>query len=157
MVIESRLDRADYVRLMLFRRFTSTIFYLFALIGAALTAYAFNGGGGGLVVAAVSWVPLAIYSILSVAHAFLSSEGPNRPFLQMTRYDFGPKAISVSSRLGEGEIPWEEVKSTRKLLGCYVIDLHSGQFFAFPIAAVRQSAALDKLLSERIRPPLGVA
>jgi hypothetical protein len=157
MVVESRLDRAAYVRIVLFRRFTNPVFYLFALIGAALTAYTFSGGGVSPLVAATSWIPLAIYSIFSVTNAVTSSRGTNRPFLQQTRYDFGAKGIKVSNRLGEGEIPWTEVKTARKLLGCYMIDLQSGQYFAFPISAVRQPEALDTLLRERIKPQLGVA
>jgi hypothetical protein len=157
MVVESRLDRAAYVRIVLFRRFTNTVFYLFALIGAALTAYTFSGGGISPLVALTSWIPLVIYSVLSIANALMSSRGTNRPFLQQTRYEFGQDGIKVSNRLGDGEIPWAEVKAARKLLGCYVIDLQTGQYFAVPTSSVRQPEALETILRERIKPQLGIA
>ena len=153
MLIESRLSRAAYVQISLFRHLTRPIFYLFTLIGAGMTAYVITTNADTRLYFA-AWVPLAMYALLGAITIILNSRGPNRPFLQMTRHEFGEQSVKIGSRLGDGEIPYRQIRLVRKLAGCYIFDLASGQFFAIPQASVRGERAkeFEQLLRERIRP-----
>lgn len=154
MIIESTLNRQEFVRHSLTRHFSRPAFYFYAFIFAALTTYTFitPGARQGLYLAAV--LPVLAYSLGGVMAAIGRSRDKRLPLYLPIRYEFGKDGVEVSSKIGRTLIPWADLRNWRKMVGVYELAVSNGQLLVISQRAVtpHQVGPFEQLLDQQIYP-----
>lgn len=150
-VVEARLQPAQFFQLSLLRHFQRPSFYFYALTAAGLTALTYTMHLS-LLLLLVGWVPFGLYMLLGLANAYAGSRNPAQPYFLATRYEFADDALKVSTSQGSSRISWDRFKEWRKVVGCYVLVLQSGPIMAIPLVDVPKGRepAIEDFLKQKI-------
>ncbi|MFV9505281.1 MAG: YcxB family protein [Oscillochloridaceae bacterium umkhey_bin13] len=154
MIIESTLNRQEFIRHALTRHFRRPTFYIFAFVAAVLTAYAFLIDDAPNIIYLAAWLPVLMHTIVGLITITRQSGDKNLPLYLPTRYELTRKGIELSSRQGRTELSWADFRAWRKVVGVYELALTNGQLLVITQRAVppRQTAAFEELLTKQITP-----
>jgi hypothetical protein len=154
MNIESTLSRKEFAQHALYRHFRRPGFYIYAFVCAVLTAYAMfqNDPSSALLLAA--WIPFLVYTIAGWVIINRRSKDETLPVYLPTRYALDKQGIEVSSRQGRSRVPWEQLRSWRKISGVYELTMTNNQILVISQRAVsaRQVRPFEELLKANIQP-----
>lgn len=150
MMIESTLNREEFVRYSLKRHFSRITFFLYASVFAVLASFTFFTPDVSRWLYLAAAVPVVAYSIGGWAAVMRRSRDETLPVYLPIRYAFDKDGIEVSSRLGRSVVPWSDVKGWSKVLEVYEVGLSSGQvlIIAERCVAERQLKSFEQLLEQ---------
>jgi hypothetical protein len=154
MIIESTLTRQEFVRHALTRHFRRPAFYLYTVVCAVLTAYAFLQENPLTLLLVAAWLPLLVYGVSGWIRITRQGRDANLPLYLPTRYEFSKGGVELSSRQGRSKLPWDDFRAWRKQVGVYELTLTNGQVLVLSERAVppRQIRAFEELLNKQIKP-----
>ncbi len=149
LVVETALNRDQYIQLTLTRHFQRTGFFFAAFTSAAVAAYAISTNFTMLLLFA--FTPVIMYSVFGFVMTYRDAKLHTVPFLP-TRYEFSDKGVHVSTSEGASQLYWGDFKAWRDMADCYVLVLNAGAILAIPQRSVppRKRAELEGLLHNRI-------
>ncbi|MCG8348578.1 MAG: YcxB family protein, partial [Chloroflexales bacterium] len=138
------------VRLSILRHFQRTMFYIYAILCAGLTAYSLFTNNRLLLL--VAWIPFLIYIVAGILGAVQGSWVKDSPVFLRTRYEFTPQGIAISTTQGHSQLEWAHVNEVQKMLNCYVLVLANASILAIPESAVppHQKDLFEQLLRDHI-------
>jgi len=146
--IKATLSKDQFIRLSILRHIQRKMFYFYAAIGAALSAYAIVRGPTWLLW--VAWIPFLFYLIPALINTF--QVGEDHPLFQPTTYRVDKAGLAIQTPETESLVEWEYFNNWRVITQCYVLMLTAGPIIAIPQTAVRppQRAKLEMLLDKYI-------
>jgi hypothetical protein len=152
MIIESVLNRQEFVRYSLTRHFSRPSFYFYAFVFAALSTYTFITPNARQTLYLAAILPVLAYSLGGWIAVQRRSRDESLPLYLPIRYEFGKEGVEISSRLGRSEVPWRDLRSWRKQVGVYEIAISNGQVLVIAerALAVRQVEQFEELLNKQI-------
>lgn len=150
MVIESTLSKDQFIRLSIARHLQRTMFYIYATLCAAITAYALFQGP--LLLLLVAWMPFSFYIISGVIQAVSAGSVKDAPYFLPTRYEFTGQGVTISTSRGQSQLGWEHFQEWRHMVNCYVLVLSEGAILAIPQNAIPAGRAprFEDLLRQHI-------
>lgn len=154
MNIESTLSRKEFTQHALYRHFRRPGFYIYAAVCAILTAYAMLQDEPSSLLLLAAWIPFLVYSIAGWIIINRRAREEALPIYLPTRYTLGKQGIEISSRAGRSEVPWDQLRSWRKISGIYELTLTNNQILVISQRAVsaRQLRQFEDLLKANIQP-----
>lgn len=152
MIIESTLNRQEFVRYSLTRHFNRPSFYFYAFICAALTTYTFITPGARQALYLAAALPVLAYSLGGWIAVMRRSRDESMPLYMPIRYEFSKQSIEVNSRLGRSVVAWSDVRDWNKVIGVYELSLENGQLLVIAQRAVapQQVSQFEALLNQQI-------
>ena len=151
MIIKTKLERSQFIRLAILYHIQRKSFYFFAITAAIITAFAVTQQLYALLV--VVWLPFILYLGVGVFGAYRDSSNPENPVLQPTTYRFDQKGVDIESISGHSQLTWTQFQKWSIVARIYVLTLNSGQMLAIPQSAVSatQVARFRAMLNRHIK------
>jgi hypothetical protein len=152
MIIESTLNRQEFVRYSLNRHFSRPSFFVYAFIFAALTTYTLVTPGARQALYLAAILPLLAYILGGWIAIVRRSRDKDMPLYLPIRYEFSKHGIETSSRLGRSELPWSDVREWHKTVGVYELSLKNGQMLVITERAFapQQISQFEELLKKQV-------
>lgn len=154
MIIESTLSQREFTQHSLARHFQRPIFYVWAFLSAALTAYAIFTPDLPDLLMLAAWLPFLVYIIAGWIIITRRGRDKSLPIYLPTRYELTARGITISSQKGRSELPWGQLRAWRKVGGIYELALTTGQFLIISQRALsnRQIKPFEDMLKANIKP-----
>ena len=149
MVIESRLSKADFIKINLHMAFRRRSRYITVAATIVLTAVALLSGNYVLLLV---WLYFA-FVVTPVFYRTLRAafSRKNASFFLPVRRTFSEKGVQTESPISNALVPWNQFVQWKKLPNYYLLYINPRSFVGIPRSAVPDADAFESLLRRKIR------
>lgn len=133
-VIDTRLNKNQFMLLSFWQHISRKTFYFFAITCAAITLYVVLVGNPYLFF--VGWIPLVLYILSGIVGAIWNSRNTNHPSYLLTHYELSETGIAMSNELAKSQLGWETFTGWRTMIDCYVLLMPGERMIAIPRASI---------------------